>query len=93
VPFGGLNRRRMVADSRVEQSPEGGAVFRGPSRYSELQVFGFTYVFLRACFSVVEVYRASANRHEGRGVGDGVRLRGRRKALKGPNPMSGCGLK
>jgi hypothetical protein len=32
VPVFGLNRRARVADSRVEQSPEGGGSFRGPFR-------------------------------------------------------------
>jgi hypothetical protein len=35
----------------------------------------------------------AVQRHEGTGAGDGVLLRGRRKALKGMNPMSGCGMK
>jgi hypothetical protein len=76
----GLIRRLWVADSRVEQNPEGeGAPGASPSTRSD------------SAASAGGLGRAgrsagSLKRQEGRGAGDGVRLHERSKALKGATP-------
>jgi hypothetical protein len=77
----GLTRRREVADSRVEQSPEGEGRPEGRSTWG-------TTVSAR-CFgardgrSGLGSYGKAFQHQEGNGAGDGERLHGRSKALKG----------
>jgi hypothetical protein len=72
-----------VADFRVEQDPEVGAAL-GASPYAR-PVF-WELRFLEAG-RVVE-FSGANQRQEGIGAGDGARLRGRRKALKGKTPRA-----
>jgi hypothetical protein len=103
----GLNSRWQVADSRVEQSPEGEGV-RGPVSeaarlqvaYGQLPPVSAGVRRLRSAVPrggahggrfrpfAVRVRRCSGSseRQEGKGAGDGVRLHGRSKALKGATP-------
>ena len=103
----GLNSRRRVADSRVEQSPEGGGAPGPASETWCLQVASVSCRRLRPVlvsfgwwgheveravvgfgrFAVrVELGLGTQRRQEGTGAGDGVRLHGRSKALKGATP-------
>ena len=81
MPYGGLNSRQTVADFRVEQNPEGevpsgfGAHLRRVEASAEAR--------RRSC---EQEARGMSNVRRGSGVGDGVRLRGRNKALEGATP-------
>jgi hypothetical protein len=76
----GLNRRLEVVDSRVEQSLEG----EGLQGLLHLGKVGFGAVLRRLRRSVRTSERLEGfQRQEGTGAGDGVRLHGRSKALKG----------
>jgi len=73
-----------VSDSRVEQGPEVGALCGG-FRVIQADVvcfFGFGFLGMSR-LPVAEVVRIALNGMRAGGVGDGVRLHGRRKALKG----------
>jgi hypothetical protein len=78
--FGRPNPPVGVADSRVEENPEGGDAFGT-----------FPYARPDLAASADETGRVGRlagtyQRHEGSGAGDGVRLRGRSKTLKGRTP-------
>jgi hypothetical protein len=77
----GLNHRRRVADSRVEQSPE------GEGHQEALSTWGAQELARRfgardGPGGLGEEGRV-VQRQEGNGAGDGERLHGRNKALKG----------
>ena len=76
----GLNSRGYVADSRVEQDPEGAEVDQGVFEAGLRRFFGFG--------SPVEGASTwfSSKRQEGNGAGDGVQLHERSKALEGGTP-------
>jgi hypothetical protein len=76
----GLNSRGYVADSRVEQDPEGEVVGQGFSGAGFDRFFGFVRT------GGWESYMAFDQRQEGNGAGDGVRLHERSKALEGITP-------
>jgi hypothetical protein len=72
----GLNSRLIVADSRVEQDPVGEEARPGVSDLGS-DFFWLLELLGRGA------KRCVIQRHEGRGVGDGVRLHERSNALKG----------
>jgi hypothetical protein len=80
----GLNRRRRAMDSRVEQSPEGEGRLRGFHNVVRHRAPFSDGTRCRRAWS----RRAGTNDKRARGAGDGVRLRGRRKALKGTTPRA-----
>jgi hypothetical protein len=78
----GLTRRVRVADSRVEQGPEGGGGFAGhPTCSSRTQR-------LRWVLGSGGLARGAAQRQEGIGVGDGARLHEREKLWRATTPRA-----
>jgi hypothetical protein len=74
----GLNRRPEEADSRAEQGLEGEGGFVGFANRRSFEAFALRRISRRGTRVI--------QHQEGNGAGDGVRLRGRKKALEGETP-------